>query len=62
MFNYICKTLKLKDISPPSFTLNDLFRNETNNKEPILFVVSSGSDPSRDIEELAEKTIGRERF
>lgn len=49
MFKFICEILHEKDISPPSLILMQLYREETSNTEPILFIVSPGSDPSREI-------------
>ena len=36
--------------------------NETSPQTPALFVVSAGSDPSKELEEYAAKEIGRENF
>ena len=35
---------------------------ETDNLTPVLFVISAGSDPSKELEEFAEKEIGRQNF
>lgn len=32
---------------------------ELNNQTPCLFVVSAGSDPSKELEEFADLSIGR---
>lgn len=35
---------------------------ELNAHTPCLFVVSAGSDPSKELEEFAEQSIGRHNF
>ena len=42
--------------------MEELYKNKSNSNTPILFVISPGSDPSKELEELAEKTIGRDNF
>jgi dynein heavy chain 2 len=62
MHQFICEALSLSDISPPPLSIPDLFKSESLNIEPILFIISPGSDPSKELEEFAEEAVGRNRF
>ena len=44
------------------FALRNLYENESNCKEPILFIISPGSDPSTELQEFAETVVGRQCF
>jgi len=39
--------------------LKNLFENESNCKEPIMFIISPGSDPSAELQAFAEQVVGR---
>lgn len=39
-----------------------MYENESNCKEPILFIISPGSDPSTELQEFAETVVGRQSF
>jgi len=45
-----------QNIQPSPFELANLYNNETSSTDPVLFIISPGSDPS------AEATIGRNGF
>ncbi|KAF4008811.1 hypothetical protein G4228_000485 [Cervus hanglu yarkandensis] len=49
---FACKTLGLKELSPPPLNLKRLYR-ETLEIEPILIIISPGADPSQELQELA---------
>ena len=61
MRDFICKEISIKSIVPESISLSSILHNEKNSI-PILFNTSLGSDPSKEIEELAIKNIGIENF
>jgi dynein heavy chain 2 len=42
--------------------LEEVFAKESSPSTPILFIISPGSDPSNQLEEFANKKIGRESF
>jgi len=51
------KELGEKYIKPPAFDMNEVF-SDSNNKQPIIIVLSAGADPMRDILKLsADKKI-----
>ncbi|OMJ92391.1 hypothetical protein SteCoe_4833 [Stentor coeruleus] len=62
MHLFVCEALGESDVSPPPLSLMDVYRNETIATEPILFIVSPGSDPTKELEEFAEAVVGRDKF
>ena len=58
---FISKSLKITESAPP-FSLPLLVQEESVPSEPILFIVSPGADPSKELEEFAEGQIGRDKF
>jgi dynein heavy chain 2 len=62
MKDYACKLLNVKDISPSTSNIRYIYENETVATEPILILVSPGSDPSEELRELAESVVGKQGF
>ena len=54
MESFVVKTLNLKELSPPALSLKHLY-NETMATEPILIIISSGSDASDELRDLATR-------
>ena len=52
----------LKHLSGGNFSLKRVVSVETVATEPVLLVVSAGSDPSQDLLELAESSVGKDHF
>lgn len=52
MEHFVSQVLNLSELSPPALSLKSLYR-ETVADEPILIIISSGSDPSEELGELA---------
>ena len=52
----------MKELSPPSVNLKRLLETETLPSEPILIIISPGADPSQELQELAEQTIGSDKY
>ncbi|VDM37199.1 unnamed protein product [Toxocara canis] len=52
----------IPSINPPPLDLKALFKNESNEYEPILIMTGAGADPSHDLEELAKNEVGANRF
>ena len=48
------KGLGLKQLSPPALSLKAVYK-ETRAEEPILMIISPGTDPSQELLEVAEK-------
>lgn len=51
-----------QNIQPSPFALSNLYESETTCTDPVLFIISPGSDPSAELQEFAETTIGRNGF
>jgi len=58
---FAAKSLGLKALPSASLNMKRLIK-ETNAKEPILIIVSPGSDPSQELQELANQTVGGDRY
>ena len=62
MKDFACKILNLKDISPSTSNIKIIYESETVAIEPILIIISPGSDPSEELRELAENVVGKQSF
>ena len=62
MRDFAVRVLNLKDISPSSTNIRVIYEHETTASEPILFIVSPGSDPSEELKELAESVVGKQSY
>ena len=56
MESFVVKTLNLRELSPPALSLKHLY-SETMETEPILIIISSGSDPSEELRDLATRFL-----
>jgi len=60
------ETLNVPSLSPPPQNLDALLKeiSQSENPEnlPMLFITTTGADPSQEIEELAARTVGRDRY
>ncbi|XP_076446844.1 LOW QUALITY PROTEIN: cytoplasmic dynein 2 heavy chain 1-like [Babylonia areolata] len=59
---FACKILEMKELSPPTVSLKKLYQEETMATEPILIIISTGADPSQELQELANETVGVDKF
>ena len=62
MHLFVSEALGENDIAPPPLSLVEVYKNESIAAEPILFIVSPGSDPTKELEEFAENIVGRDKF
>ena len=62
MHLFVSEALEENDIAPPPLSLLEVYKSETIASEPILFIVSPGSDPTKELEEFAESIVGRDKF
>ena len=60
--NFICSMLNINSIVPTQMTMNNYLEVNQDNKIPIMFLTTLGSDPSKDLEELAVKEVGRDNY
>ena len=51
---FACESLVVQSLSPPPLSLGRLFKEETSNKLPILFVTTPGADPSAELDDFAK--------
>jgi dynein heavy chain 2, cytosolic len=59
MYNFVKEAFGGQTIQPAPFALSHLFEMETTPSDPILFIISPGSDPSAELQEFAEQVVGR---
>ena len=51
----------MKELSPPTVSLKKLYQ-ESMATEPILIIISTGADPSQELQELAGEVVGLDKF
>lgn len=56
---FIREAFDNQNVQAVPFHLQNLYANESSNQEPVLFIISPGSDPSAELQEFAEQEIGR---
>ena len=54
MHNFIKDAFGGQTVQTSTFTLASLYETETTSKDPILFIISAGSDPSTELSEFAD--------
>lgn len=59
MQNFVKEAFGGQNIQPTPFSLSNLYQSESTCNDPILFIISPGSDPSAELQAFAEQTIGR---
>ena len=52
----------MKELSAENINLRRLFDEETSCTEPILIIISPGTDPSQELSDLAQNTIGSDKY
>lgn len=60
--NFVAEALGLTSITGLVLSFKTMLKEEPNPEIPILFITSQGSDPSKELEEFAEREVGRENF
>lgn len=51
-----------QQVQPAPFALRNIYEHESTPLEPVLFIISPGSDPSSELQEFAETVVGRQSF
>ena len=59
---FVAEALGLSSITGLVWSFKSILKEEPTADIPILFITSQGSDPSKELEEFAEREIGRENF
>ena len=49
-------------IQPAQFNLKNLHVSESSCNEPVLFIISPGSDPSQELQTYAEQAVGKAAY
>lgn len=62
MNNFVKEAFGGQTVKPTPFSLSNLYEHETTCKDPILFIISPGSDPSQELQQFAEQVVGREAY
>ena len=52
----------MKELSSENVNLKRLYDEESSSSEPVLIIVSPGTDPSQELEDLAKNSIGLDRY
>lgn len=58
---FASEVLRISSLSPAPLSFTEL-REEEGSETPILLITTAGADPSKELEEFAVKTVGRERY
>ena len=58
---FVCEAMGVRSLAAPATSLAKLHA-ETLPNEPVVFVTSTGSDPSQELEEFAVRMVGPERY
>ncbi len=56
---FIREAFNNQTVQPASFILKNLYENESTCSDPIMFIISPGSDPSAELQQFAEQVVGR---
>ena len=51
---FVAESLRIRDLNPPAVSLKNVFA-ETSSSEPVLIIISQGSDPSEELRDLAHR-------
>ena len=62
LMNFVESVLGNIEVLAPTLDLEEIYARESMPGTPVLFITSPGSDPSVQLEEFANKKIGRENF
>lgn len=60
--DFACQCLGMTNINDIASSIPAIYAIEQSSETPLLFVTSIGSDPSKEIEDFANGTVGREKF
>jgi dynein heavy chain 2 len=62
LINFVCEIISISNVSGNNVTIKNVAEKETANDIPALFIVSTGYDPSKELEEYCEGQVGRENY
>eukprot|EP00501_MAST-03F_sp_TOSAG23-6_P000982 GSMAST32.ASY1.ANO1.1018.1 assembled CDS len=59
---FACELLGLSSISPTPTNVSRLHQEESSCETPILFIVTTGVDPCKDLQDYAAQTVGEDNY
>ncbi|XJO78526.1 hypothetical protein BDV3_002952 [Batrachochytrium dendrobatidis] len=62
MAAFSCNALAMDNLAPPALELKQFFDKETISSEPVLFITTSGADPTQELRDLAMTEVGAENY
>jgi len=62
MQSFVIDAFGGNQVQPAPFALRNIYESESTPNEPILFIISPGSDPSSELQDFAESVVGRQNF
>ena len=62
MTQFVCRLLGIAGTSTSSMKLESIFKDLSSNHEPILLITTPGTDPSQELEEMANRVVGTDSF
>mmetsp|Transcript_972 Transcript_972/g.1573 ORF Transcript_972/g.1573 Transcript_972/m.1573 type:complete len:261 (+) Transcript_972:739-1521(+) len=62
MNKFVKEAFNNQTVKPTEFSLPRLVEHESAATDPILFIISPGSDPSQELQTYAEQTVGRAAY
>jgi len=60
--SFACECLGVSSLSPPPLNLARMVKEESSPAQPLLFLCEGGADPTAELEDMASKTVGSDRF
>lgn len=62
MQQFVVEAFGGQNVQAATFALRNIYEQETTPMEPVLFIISPGSDPSSELQDFAETVVGRQNF
>lgn len=60
--HFACEAIGIATISPPPLNLQRIILEEGAPLTPVLFICEGGADPTQELEECADRTVGKANF
>lgn len=60
--HFACEAIGVSTISPPPLNLQRIILEEGAPLTPVLFICEGGADPTQELEECAERSVGKANF
>jgi len=59
---FASEVLRIASLAPSSSSFAHLYEQDSGATTPILLIATAGADPTKELEEYAAKTVGKDRF